>query len=157
MFLFILGLVCFFLAWAALSVEDTRFKIGGFGLIGLGLILCSDFILGAAALIIGCIMLIISIIMVISFAKNEKNGNNARARAQEQLQIQKEYEEAVASQKNSAPWAIRYSTSPCPYCGHYKVRSAKWEDKSLSVAFWGIASAKLGTNYKCEHCNHMWE
>ena len=70
--------------------------------------------------------------------------------------LSKEYEAAMASQKLTAPWATRYSTSPCPYCGHYKVRYAKWEDKRASVAFWGAASSKLGTNYKCEHCGRMW-
>ena len=75
----------------------------------------------------------------------------------EQRTIEAEYKAAVASQKSTEPWAIRYSTSPCPYCGHYKVRSAKWEDKKMSIAFWGVASSKIGTNYKCEHCNRMWE
>jgi predicted RNA-binding Zn-ribbon protein involved in translation (DUF1610 family) len=68
-----------------------------------------------------------------------------------------EYEAAVKSQQATEPWAKRYSTSPCPYCGHYKVRNAKWEDKSLSIAFWGVASSTIGKNYKCEHCNRMWE
>lgn len=71
--------------------------------------------------------------------------------------IERERLAAIASQRSSEPWAIRYSTSPCPYCGHYKVRYAKWEDKSMSVAFWGIASQKLGANFKCEHCTRMWE
>ena len=71
--------------------------------------------------------------------------------------IERERVAAIASQNATEPWAVRYCTSPCPYCGHYKVRYAKWEDKSLSVAFWGIASSKLGTNYKCEHCKQMWE
>ena len=75
----------------------------------------------------------------------------------EQAEIDAEYQVAVQSQKATEPWAIRYSTSPCPYCGHYKVRSAKWEDKKMSIAFWGVASSKIGTNYKCEHCNRMWE
>ena len=71
--------------------------------------------------------------------------------------LNEEYQLAIQSQKSIEPWAIRYSTSPCPYCGHYKVRNAKWEDKSLSVAFWGIHSEKIGTNYKCEYCSRMWE
>lgn len=75
----------------------------------------------------------------------------------EQIDIDAEYQAAIQSQNATEPWAVRYSTSPCPHCGHYKVRYAKWEDKSLSVAFWGVASSKLGTNYKCEHCKRMWE
>lgn len=45
----------------------------------------------------------------------------------------------------------------CPYCGGYQVRRAKWEDKQMSVAFWGFFSAKLHANYKCEKCGKMWE
>lgn len=87
-------------------------------------------------------------------AKLEKQLKQAEAK---QALIEAEYQAAVDSQKLTEPWAVRYSTSPCPYCGHYKVRNAKWEDKSLSVAFWGVASSKIGTNYKCEYCNRMWE
>lgn len=86
-------------------------------------------------------------------------ANKARQeaeKAREKAALEAEYNAAVLSQKQSAPWAVRYSTSPCPRCGHYKVRHAKWEDKSMSVAFWGIASSTIGKNYKCEHCGRMW-
>lgn len=88
--------------------------------------------------------------------KEIEEKENARL-VEAHAELEEEYKEALASQKRTEPWAIRYSTSPCPHCGHYKVRYAKWEDKSLSVAFWGIASSKLGTSYKCEHCKRMWE
>lgn len=78
----------------------------------------------------------------------------ARERLEEQLQ--NEYEYAVYSQNNGAPWDKKYMTDPCPYCGHYKVRYSKWEDKQISVAFWGGASDKIGKIYKCENCNRMW-
>ena len=74
----------------------------------------------------------------------------------EEETINAELQMAIQSQNATEPWAVRYMTSPCPYCGHYKVRYAKWDDKSLSVAFWGIASSKIDTNYKCDHCKHMW-
>ena len=77
-------------------------------------------------------------------------------RAKEKAELEAEYRAAVASQNSREPWAVRYSTSPCPHCGHYKVRHAKWEDKSISVAFWGAASSAIGKNYKCEHCGRMW-
>lgn len=89
--------------------------------------------------------------------KLEKLERQLKQAEAKQALIDAEYQAAVDSQKSTEPWAVRYSTSPCPYCGHYKVRNAKWEDKSLSVAFWGIASSKIGTNYKCEYCNRMWE
>lgn len=73
-----------------------------------------------------------------------------------QQQIELERIQAENSQRASEPWTVRYATYPCPYCGHYKVRAAKWEDKQVSVAFWGIASSKIGKNYKCEFCKRMW-
>ena len=83
-----------------------------------------------------------------------KDPENIRKRQQEGLE--REYQQAVASQQASEPWTVRYSTHPCPYCGHYKVRYAKWEDKQMSVAFWGIASSAIDKHYKCEYCKKMW-
>lgn len=90
------------------------------------------------------------------YAENEKNGTNDRRRAEELQQILVEREEAIESHQASEPWAVRYATEPCPHCGHYKVRNAKWEDKRLSVSFWGAYSTKIGKCYKCEHCGEMW-
>ena len=83
-----------------------------------------------------------------------KDPENIRKRQQEGLE--REYQQAVASQQASEPWTVRYSTHPCPYCGHYKVRYAKWEDQQMSVAFWGIASSAIDKHYKCEYCKKMW-
>lgn len=86
----------------------------------------------------------------------------ARANTPEAIQelkqkiLENEYQQAVASQQTSEPWTVRYSTHPCPYCGHYKVRYAKWEDKQMSVAFWGMASSAIDKHYKCEFCKKMW-
>ena len=100
------------------------------------------------------------------YVKEEEERRRKRAVAQakaresekiRQEQIEKERQIAIASQSSTSPWAVKYCTHPCPHCGHYKVRYAKWEDKKASVAFWGIHSSKLGTNFKCEHCGEMWE
>ncbi|MBQ6885624.1 MAG: hypothetical protein IJN56_07835 [Clostridia bacterium] len=100
------------------------------------------------------------------YVKEEEERQRKRAAAQAQARaaektrqehIERERQIAIASQQNDSPWAIKYCTYPCPHCGHYKVRYAKWEDKRASVAFWGIHSSKLGTNYKCECCGEMWE
>lgn len=77
-------------------------------------------------------------------------------RKQKQEEIEREYQQAVASQKSPTPWTVRYETHPCPYCGHYKVRYAKWDDKKISVAFWGAASSTIDMHYKCDSCNKMW-
>lgn len=104
------------------------------------------------------IFLIIAIIIATVYAINfiSRLGNRGPSAAEEQELIKHEYQQAIDSQKFDEPWTIRYATSPCPYCGHYKVRYAKWEDKQMSVAFWGVASSKIGKAYKCDYCGKMW-
>ncbi len=69
----------------------------------------------------------------------------------------------IAYQGNPNPYYHRpvgesgYLDSPCPYCGAYRVRYAKWEDKQMSVAFWGFFSHKLHSKYKCDKCKQMWD
>lgn len=53
--------------------------------------------------------------------------------------------------------SVRYLDNPCPHCNAYQVRYAKWKDKRVSVSFWGMLSPKIGTRYKCDNCNKMWE
>lgn len=65
--------------------------------------------------------------------------------------------EDMKKSNNSAPWDTHYYNSPCPWCGKYKVRPAKWEDKKLSVSFWGVFSPKTAARYKCDACKEMWE
>ena len=67
-----------------------------------------------------------------------------------QEELDREYEAAVASQKSTVPWAVRYSTTPCPYCGRFKVRDAKVEDIRLSPF-------TVYANYKCDSCGKLWE
>lgn len=86
--------------------------------------------------------------------KSEKLRKNIQEN--EQKIIDMEYQQALASQNLTEPWATHYESSSCPYCGHYKVRIAKWEDKRTSIAFWGIASDKIGKQYICDNCKKTW-
>lgn len=63
----------------------------------------------------------------------------------------------IEQMSSRAPWDTKYYSHPCPYCGSYKVRAAKWDDKGFSVAFWGVFSPKLHCRYKCDNCKKMWE
>ncbi|MCI6647233.1 MAG: hypothetical protein MSH16_06265 [Oscillospiraceae bacterium] len=74
----------------------------------------------------------------------------------EKQEIEAERIAAFRSQKDTTPWAVRYMTSSCPYCGHYKVRFETWDDKKMDVSFWGIASTELGKSYICDHCKKTW-
>ena len=63
---------------------------------------------------------------------------------------------SISVKESPAPWDTVYYKHACPYCGKYKVRAAKWDDKQFSVAFWGLYSYKLHCKYKCDSCNNMW-
>lgn len=124
------------------------------GFIVLGII---GLLMGEDGALWGIILLIVGVAWFIKYKSDEQSGVHEMERERERQQIEIERQNAIASQQKKEPWAIRYMIFPCPYCGHYKVRYAKWEDKQFSVAFWGVASDKLGKNYKCEHCQRMWE
>ncbi len=104
--------------------------------------------------IVGALTLILAIVRAVK-KENGTYPTMDQQRENEQKEIERERQSAIASQ-NRAPWE-RYYTFACPYCGHYKVRPANWDDKKMSVAFWGAASSKLGDHYKCEHCKKTWK
>lgn len=49
-----------------------------------------------------------------------------------------------------------YSVLKCPVCGSTTVDKISTLDRTVSVAAVGLASAKIGKQYKCRHCGHMW-
>ena len=44
----------------------------------------------------------------------------------------------------------------CPMCGSVDVKRISTLNRSASVAMVGIASAKIGKQYQCETCKHLW-
>lgn len=154
--LIVLGIGMALFGFYCLSKGLGSDKPLGMGLIGVGMLFCSMGEEKPAGMLLSVVFIIIAVIWALIYRENERNGTNARRRVEELRQIDREYDEAVASQQPGEPWKIVYATEPCPHCGHYKVRNAKWEDKQLSVAFWGVASSKIGKSFKCEHCGEMW-
>ena len=87
----------------------------------------------------------------------EKAKREQERAVQKAQELQAEKEAAELSQSNTAPWEKKYYTYPCPYCGHYKVRYANWDDKKMSVAINGYRhSTKVHKKYICDNCKHMW-
>lgn len=138
--------------------NEKRGVIMGAVMAGIGLIILitsASPAIGTLSLIIGIIFVLISLNQAEKIAQG-KMPNEAQRRQIEANTIAREKQEAINASTSDAPWERKYYTSPCPYCGHYKVRSANWDDKRASVAFWGGASDKIGKRYKCENCNEMW-
>ena len=44
----------------------------------------------------------------------------------------------------------------CPMCGSRYVREISSSSKAVSVAAVGVASKKIGKNYKCTKCHYQW-
>ncbi len=44
----------------------------------------------------------------------------------------------------------------CPNCGSTDVERISTSSRMLSVAMVGLASGKIGKQYKCNYCKHMW-
>lgn len=44
----------------------------------------------------------------------------------------------------------------CPHCGSNNIVSLSTVDRAISIAAVGIASSKIGKQYKCKNCNHVW-
>lgn len=83
--------------------------------------------------------------------RNNKQYHQNQEKRAEEIRMEK----YLAENKSPESWNP-YIAKPCPHCGHYKVRSATWDDKRMSVAFWGVHSQKIGMRYKCDNCGNMW-
>lgn len=86
----------------------------------------------------------------------EKTGIAEKNR--KELERQKEAEKYKALHPEEfSPWERKYMPYACPYCGRYTVRYSNWDDKKISVAFWGVyGSEKIDQQYKCDSCKNMW-
>lgn len=44
----------------------------------------------------------------------------------------------------------------CPNCSSIMISRISTAERGVSVALWGAASGKIGKQYKCDVCHHMW-
>ena len=45
---------------------------------------------------------------------------------------------------------------PCPVCGSKNTVRITTTSRAVSIAAFGLASGKIGKQYKCNSCKHMW-
>lgn len=58
---------------------------------------------------------------------------------------------AILKEKLSRP------TGPhCPHCNSEHIEKIGSFDRVTSIMFWGLASSKIGKQYKCKSCGHKW-
>lgn len=44
----------------------------------------------------------------------------------------------------------------CPSCGSTQIEKITTMDRAISISMVGAASGKIGKQYKCRNCKHMW-
>lgn len=58
--------------------------------------------------------------------------------------------------KYNPPTPVKTNTVKCPICESTDVEKITTMDRSVSIALVGMASGKIGKQYKCKKCKHMW-
>lgn len=93
------------------------------------------------------------------YVKQKERYNLAQTDFEEyQRTVIREQDEMVARQKAQAE-AERYRqmTAPkCPMCGSTNIEKISFTSRAISIATIGLASNKIGKQYKCKNCKHLW-
>ena len=65
------------------------------------------------------------------------------------------YKQEVVHQEEQL--ALNEALKPrCPQCNSTNIQKISTTDRAVSVAMVGVASGKIGKQYKCKNCKHMW-
>ncbi len=65
--------------------------------------------------------------------------------------------EAIEQKKREEEEQELSKLPACPICGSkLHVKRISTLNRAASVTAWGLASSKIGKQYKCENCGHMW-
>lgn len=135
-----------------------------FGGLGAFLILAGKLLDSGLYTVVGALIVVVDLFLIFyAYADSKEAHDHPREYAErkqkesEERQEELELEKARAEASQRQPWGTKYLTTPCPYCGHYKVRYSDWDDKKVSVAFWGAASTKIAERFKCDYCHRMWK
>lgn len=92
------------------------------------------------------------IVAVSSYNDNVKDYERAQQNFEK---YQKEELSKKKMQKEMEEY--RQMTAPkCPMCGSTNIEKISTTSRAVSVATVGLASGKIGKQYKCKKCKHMW-
>lgn len=81
--------------------------------------------------------------------KIEKNRKKYDARYNRTTEMQREQDQAEIERLKKLP--------ECPICSKKDcVKRISTLNRSASIAAFGLASAKIGKQYQCERCKHLW-
>lgn len=71
----------------------------------------------------------------------------------------KKYQKEELSKKKIEKEMEEYrqkNTPKCPMCGSINIEKISTTSRVVSIAAVGLASGKIGRQYKCKNCKHMW-
>ena len=68
--------------------------------------------------------------------------------------FEKYQQETVREQEYKA--RIESMKPKCPACGSTDIQKITTMDRAVSISVVGAASGKIGKQYKCRRCKHMW-
>ena len=102
-----------------------------------------------------CFVILPAIIYLSNYFKKVQDYDLAQNNPQAyQKKLQ---DEAKARQARAEAERIRLQNAPkCPHCNSTDIEKITTMDRGISIAMVGLASGKIGKQYKCKKCKHMW-
>ncbi|MBQ2998679.1 MAG: hypothetical protein IJM98_11660 [Oscillospiraceae bacterium] len=85
--------------------------------------------------------------------ENSKNNQINNIRQAYEFRARKEAQETLYPTKKEDTHKFNLK---CPICGSHNIERITTFDRSFSIAMVGLASEKIGKQYKCKDCKHTW-
>lgn len=102
-----------------------------------------------------CFVVLPAIIYLPIYFKSVNNYNLANTNPE--AYHQKLKDEAKAAHARAEAERLKQKNAPkCPMCNSTNIERITTMDRSVSIAMVGLASGKIGKQYKCKNCKHMW-
>ena len=132
------------------------------GLLGFGIVaaVCGVILLPGEGAFLGVCCLITGIgFIFVAFSQDSKNKEVARRNYELALKDFEEYQKSEVARQERIEARRRAELEnaiKCPVCNSINVEKITAVDRSVSIAAVGLASGKIGKQYKCKNCKHMW-
>lgn len=103
-----------------------------------------------------CASIVSGFMLIASMSSINSIENHIEAAKKDINQYEKE--EEIRLERAKRQNQIRYDTEhpQCPLCGSRNTERISTANRVLSVATTGLASSKIGKQYKCNNCKHLW-
>ncbi len=93
--------------------------------------------------------------LIVAFSSYNDNVKDYERAQQDFKKFQKEELNKKKMQKEMEEY--RQRTAPkCPMCGSINIEKISTTSRAVSIATVGLASNKIGKQYKCKNCKHLW-